>query len=161
MTQGKPVREKLACKISGCSAEHFGHGYCRPHYLSEHYSPPPKKSARVAWKAARACERCGSQYWPPLKDSRYCSMQCSADARKRPFILKKGYRKLLIQSHPRADAKGYVFEHIVIMEAVIGRPIAKGEEIHHKDHNRANNSPDNLVLCASHKEHMAYHLMPS
>jgi hypothetical protein len=158
--QDKPARQKLGCKVQQCDAPHFGRGYCRKHYLSEHYAPKPQQTARADWKEERACVHCGNKFWPPLKQSRYCSIKCSAAARKKPFILKKGYRKLLIPSHPRADAKGYVFEHIVVVEAVLGRSLKVGEEVHHKDRNRANNAPSNLVVCASHAEHMKLHARP-
>ncbi|WP_370318055.1 HNH endonuclease [Pusillimonas sp. NJUB218] len=87
-------------------------------------------------------------------------MACSGSHRKKPFIIKKGYKKILLPTHPRADAKGYVFEHIIVAEAKIGRPIRDPEEVHHKDFNKLNNSPDNLVVCADHAQHMAYHALP-
>lgn len=80
--------------------------------------------------------------------------------KRKPFIIKKGYKKLLLPTHPRADAKGYVFEHIIIAEAKIGRPLKGREEVHHKDFNRQNNSPENLVVCRNHAEHMKYHALP-
>jgi hypothetical protein len=89
-------------------------------------------------------------------------MTCSGLHRRKPFIVKKGYRKVLLPTHPRADAKGYVFEHIIVAEAMIGRPLKRTEEVHHKDFNRQNNEQSNLVVCRNHAEHMRYHaLMPS
>jgi hypothetical protein len=32
------------------------------------------------------------------------------------------------------------------MEQKLGRPLAKGEVVHHRDHNRLNNDPSNLEL---------------
>ena len=65
----------------------------------------------------------------------------------------KGYRMIRKRDHPRSRANGYVLEHILVMEAVLGRPLLPGEEVHHKDHDRANNDPANLKLYASHAEH--------
>lgn len=47
-------------------------------------------------------------------------------------------------------------EHLVIMEAIIGRPLTKKEVVHHIDMNRANNAPDNLQLV-TYSEHSKIH----
>ena len=41
---------------------------------------------------------------------------------------------------------GYRPEHRVIMEQKMGRPLVKGESVHHLDGDRANNEPKNLEL---------------
>jgi len=56
-----------------------------------------------------------------------------------------GYVRLLRPEHPRAR-RGYVGEHILIAEEKIGRPLKDCEIVHHIDHNRSNNSPDNLAV---------------
>ena len=65
----------------------------------------------------------------------------------------KGYRMILKRDHPRARANGYVLEHILVAEKMMGRPLATGEEVHHKDRNKVNNDPGNLVVYKSHLEH--------
>lgn len=157
--QGKPKRERKRCNVSGCSNDHFGKGFCRTHYLSVHYSPP-KQPTKYTRKSPVACANCGKQFIARHKSPKYCSMKCSSSHQKKPFILKKGYRKLLIPSHPRSDGKGYVFEHIVVAEAAIGRSLFPGEEVHHIDHNKQNNDPSNLLVCANHEEHMKFHARP-
>ena len=72
------------------------------------------------------------------------------------YITEYGYRVIFTRGHPRAR-KGYVFEHILVMEKHLGRYISRNEYIHHKDHNRLNNNIDNLVLCSSIKEHRGFH----
>ena len=48
--------------------------------------------------------------------------------------------------------------HREIMEVVLGRKLTPEEVVHHKDTNKLNCHPDNLVLCASRKEHLQkYH----
>jgi hypothetical protein len=150
--QGKH-RDKRGCSVEGCSEVHFGRGYCRHHYLTLHYSPPKQK----AEKQYRPCTQCGKEFTIAYESARFCSMRCYADSRRQPFIIKKGYKKVLLPSHPRADGKGYVFEHIIIAETMLGRPLNRGEEVHHKDLDRGNNSPENLEVCASHAEHMKRH----
>ena len=57
-----------------------------------------------------------------------------------------GYIKLYRPENPMADKRGEIYEHRFIMSQIIGRPLEKWEHIHHKDNNRANNSPENLEL---------------
>lgn len=165
--QGKPELPRRSCSVAGCGTVHFGKGYCRKHYLSLYYQEPPRPvrpgKPRKPRSAPRSlnCAQCGGAFVALYDSARYCSTQCAGMARRKPFILKKGYRKVLILSHPRADAKGYVFEHIVIAEATIGRALQPKEEVHHLDMNRQNNAPANLKVCANHAEHMEFHRTPS
>jgi hypothetical protein len=65
----------------------------------------------------------------------------------------KGYRMIRMPSHHRARANGYVLEHIIIAEQILGRRLKPNEEIHHRDRDRANNDPNNLQVYDSHLEH--------
>lgn len=65
----------------------------------------------------------------------------------------KGYRLIRMPEHPRARANGYVLEHILVAETILGRRLKPNEEVHHKDRDRANNEPDNLHIYDSHLEH--------
>ena len=47
--------------------------------------------------------------------------------------------------------KGWMYEHRYVAEQKIGRQLKADEEVHHIDHNRMNNSPENLVVLASSK----------
>jgi len=47
--------------------------------------------------------------------------------------------------------------HRLIMEGILNRKLTSKEEIHHKDKNRNNNSPLNLIYCKNKKEHQLYH----
>ena len=55
--------------------------------------------------------------------------------------------------HPRARQNGYVLEHILVAEKMLGRSLTDEEEVHHRDLNRANNAPPNLKIYATHLEH--------
>ena len=47
--------------------------------------------------------------------------------------------------------------HVMAMEHFIGRTLAAGEEVHHKNGDPSDNDIDNLVLCRDHEEHMILH----
>jgi hypothetical protein len=68
-----------------------------------------------------------------------------------------GYKRIKVKGHPRANKLGYVFEHIIIAEQKLGCPLPKGSIVHHKDRNRANNNPDNLLICPSISYHRYLH----
>lgn len=72
-------------------------------------------------------------------------------------ITKRGYRKVLQPFHHRADKKGYVYEHILIAEQIIGRMLNPKEVVHHIDRNKLNNVSENLHIFASHSEHLKEH----
>lgn len=62
-------------------------------------------------------------------------------------IISKGdYNYALVSKHPNATKNGYVLEHRIVVENVLGRLLKPDEIVHHKDGNRKNNHPDNLEV---------------
>jgi transposase len=64
-----------------------------------------------------------------------------------------GYVHEFLPEHPSRNAWGFVRQHQLVAEDMLGRPLAKGEVVHHVDENRANNDPANLRVM-----HFADHL---
>ena len=63
-----------------------------------------------------------------------------------------GYVKAWVASRRRT------YEHRVVMERIIGRPLNPGEVVHHINRDRMDNRPENLMLFASNSDHKRHHL---
>lgn len=66
---------------------------------------------------------------------------------------RSGYWYIKRWDHPHCGRQGYVAEHRLVMEEKIGRYLRPEEAVHHIDHNRKNNHPDNLELYPTHGQH--------
>lgn len=58
---------------------------------------------------------------------------------KRKRISRDGYRVIYVKGNQ-------VGEHRIVMEQMLGRPLAKGETVHHRNGIRTDNRPENLEL---------------
>ena len=65
------------------------------------------------------------------------------------FKSKIGYVFILMREHPKADIKGYVLEHRLIMEKKLGRMLFDNENVHHKNGIRDDNRIENLELWST------------
>ena len=75
-------------------------------------------------------------------------------------IKMQGYLFELCPDHPKANTWGYVQQHKLVAEDILGRSLKPGEVVHHIDEDRANNSPSNLQVMtkADHRRHHARQL---
>ena len=67
-----------------------------------------------------------------------------------------GYIMCYAPSHLRAY-KNFVLEHIIVAEKKIGRYLKLGERVHHINGIKDDNSPENLIVCKTTKEHFKHH----
>lgn len=74
------------------------------------------------------------------------------------IVDKDGYVLIWEPEHPFARESGYVPEHRLVMEGVLGRHLKPAEVVHHRDETPAgkqNNDPSNLKLYSTNAEHLA------
>ena len=68
-----------------------------------------------------------------------------------------GYQARRIANHINASKNGYVYEHRLVMSAVLGRNLLKNEIVHHLDGDKHNNKPENLLIHQSIASHKSEH----
>lgn len=56
------------------------------------------------------------------------------------------YKTILMPEHPNANSYGEIAEHRFVMSEMLGRPLVKGENVHHKNGDTRDNRPENLEL---------------
>lgn len=66
-----------------------------------------------------------------------------------------GYVLIYKPEHHRANKRGYVFEHILVAEEMVGHLIKKGEEIHHINGKRDENNKENIRIFPTKGTHVA------
>lgn len=70
-------------------------------------------------------------------------------------IDKNGYVLVLMHEHPHCHVNGYILEHRVIMESMLGRYLLPTESVHHKNEVKGDNRPENLQLYSSLAKHLS------
>lgn len=108
-----------------------------------------KNSARFG-----AC-RCGAR---KRVESALCNTCARSGARNGNWkggrvLHQKGYVYIRAPEHPRGKPRGYVFEHVLVMEAMLGRYLLPNETVHHKNGRRGDNRPSNLELWVASPRH--------
>ena len=105
---------------------------------------------------------------------KFCSHACYTNSRKgvkpvwidysKPRSLKKGGRTHIsgyifvrCLDHPKATKGGYVAEHVLVAEAILGKYLPNKAVIHHVNGIRTDNKPSNLVICQDNNYHFLLH----
>ncbi|NOU05314.1 MAG: hypothetical protein HOO99_03945 [Hyphomicrobiaceae bacterium] len=120
----------------------------------------------------RTCQGCGVTFvnHPKKPAQRFCRRGCALKAINPPDHNAKVARASAVArgntQRGRGQGKAYRklngrHEHRVVAESILGRPLRRGETVHHADEDRANNTPGNLVVLSSQSEHAELHFTGS
>lgn len=105
-----------ACTFNGCDRPYYVAGLCKMHYHRR---------------------RNGAEMHGPHQ------RQARRGARR---VGKDGYVSVYAPDEPNCRADGWIFEHRLVMQHHLGRPLVDDENVHHRNGQRDDNAISNLEL---------------
>lgn len=110
-------QEGPACGAESCTVAAYSNGYCAKHY---------GRLARYGATGDEVLQR------RPQNGDRW--------------VDRHGYVRVRSIGHPNAHRGGWMLEHRLVMEKILGRYLRPEENVHHKNGLKGDNRPENLEL---------------
>ena len=135
--------------------------------LSKTYGKSPKhfKAVRCRCDCEAHTERVLAEAVLLSGKSKSCGCAIAESAKRRALTARhqpriQAYKTIYApensSSYKSRSNQGWIKEHRFVAEQMLGRPLRRDEIVHHKDGNKLNNSPDNLMVLTN-KEHSLLH----
>lgn len=97
-------------------------------------------------------KKSSKKFTPEYKEKNYHSKCRGTTTRSiNGYVLVKNY------DHPNRNSHNDILEHILIVSGMVGRPLKKGEVVHHINCIRDDNRLENLFLFKNRSEHKKCH----
>ena len=146
-------------------------GAARPVTHGARWTPERRLEARSRYEAGAALGEIAEAMQTTANRTREAILAAGGQMRRRGprdghnaawrggrVVDKTGYILLRATAHPHANMAGYVREHRLVMEQMLGRYLQPSEVVHHRNGVSDDNRPENLELFVSNASHLAHEL---
>lgn len=142
-----------ACRFEGCRRVQYAKGLCSAHRQQARKGKTltPVRERRPC--TFEGCDRdgkarglCGSHSRQLAKTGELKPLRVKTGPAR---VMSGGYVRVWAPDHPNAQSRGWIPEHVKVMSDHLGRPLAPGENVHHRNGVKTDNGLENLELWVS------------